>query len=137
MNYYQQTSLGASFPGVDTTLKYPYKDMVEGGGASGGGGVSTGSLLLERPKGRSMSQPPPPSLATPLPPATSSNPQPEGWAEVLFRFIAEFQDELSIEVCVCVCVYNNVLQLGKMGRVVSAQVQVGEILSIFILNFRL
>ena len=30
VDYYQKNTLGVSFPGVHTTLKYPYLDVVEG-----------------------------------------------------------------------------------------------------------
>ena len=30
VEYYHKNTLGQSFPGVDTTLRFPYKDVVEG-----------------------------------------------------------------------------------------------------------
>lgn len=84
--YYQQNSLGSSFPGVDTTLRYPYKELMEGPGT--------------RP--RSTSNPPGPPLLPPAPHPmhVASPPLPAGdkWANVLFTFVAEFPDELTIEV---------------------------------------
>lgn len=73
--YYQQNSLGSSFPGVDTTLSHPYHDMVDG----------------ER-RSRSTSIPPAPTFPPPTHP-----PQSDRWAEVLFNFTAEYPDELTID----------------------------------------
>lgn len=87
VSYYQTNSLGASFPGVDTTLQVPYKEVEM------------------RSRGASNS-----SLPPPLPPSRSNpplhSPQPhqekEHWAEVLFNFSSEYPDEMSIEVRFCV-----------------------------------
>ena len=83
VGYYQVNSLGASFPGVDTTLKYPYKEVDQ------------------RPRG--SSNPPPPPLPPSRPPQPLSSPlQPpserEQWAEAMFSFTPEYPDEMSIEV---------------------------------------
>lgn len=83
MSYYQTNSLGTSFPGVDTTLRVPFKE------------VDT------RTRGNSN-----PPLPPPLPPSRSHQPLPspippperEVWAEVLFNFSAEYPGEMSIEV---------------------------------------
>ena len=85
MAYYQQNSLGSSFPGVDTTLSYPYSDVAE---TAGGGGGSA----AER-RSRSTSIPPAPNFPPP-----SHPPHADRWAEVLFNFIAEYPDELTIDV---------------------------------------
>lgn len=86
MAYYQQNSLGSSFPGVDTTLSQPYHDVAEAPGAGGAGGAA------ER-RSRSTSIPPAPNFPPP-----SHPPQADRWAEVLFNFVAEYPDELTIDV---------------------------------------
>lgn len=75
MAYYQQNSLGSSFPGVDTTLRYPYKDVAEVGS------------VVDRQR-----------HAVPVQNSEPPIPAGESWAEVLFTFVAEFPDELTIEV---------------------------------------
>ena len=87
MSYYQTNSLGTSFPGVDTTLRCPYKEVES------------------RPRGTSNSSAPPPPLPPsrshqPLPSPLQPHPERELWAEVLFNFSPEFPDEMSIEVCI-------------------------------------
>lgn len=77
MAYYQHNSLGSSFPGVDTTLRYPYRDMLADGG----------------PSTRSRS-----TSATPAPPVAPPEPDTERWADVMFAFHAEYPDELTIDV---------------------------------------
>lgn len=75
---------------MDTALRFPYKDVAEGG---------TG---IDRSRARSTSNPPPshPPLPPPHPAqATASTLQTsERWADVLFTFFAEYADELTIEV---------------------------------------
>ncbi len=86
--YYQQNSLGSSFPGVDTTLRFPHKEAVV---ESGGGGV-------DRNRSRSTStapQVPHPHIAPSSAPPIG---QGESRAEVMFTFVAEFADELTVEV---------------------------------------
>ena len=85
MAYYQQNSLGSSFPGVDTTLSHPYQEMAEAMGVGG-------PAVAER-RSRSTSIPPAPNFPPP-----SHPPQADRWAEVLFNFIAEYPDELTIDV---------------------------------------
>ena len=86
VSYYQANSLGTSFPGVDTTLQVPYKEVdlrTRGGGSN-------------------------PPAPPPLPPSRSNPPLPsplpqqekELWAEVLFNFSADYPDEMSIEVSI-------------------------------------
>lgn len=41
VQYYQTNTLGVSFPGVDTTLKYPYKDVTNVGSGARHFSVST------------------------------------------------------------------------------------------------
>ena len=82
VSYYQTNSLGTSFPGVDTTLRVPYKDVE----------------TRPRPSNPPAPPPLPPSrphqtLPSPVPP-----PEREMWAEVLFNFSSEYPDEMSIEV---------------------------------------
>ena len=85
VSFYQTNSLGTSFPGVDTTLQFPYKEV----DLRSRGGVSN------------------PPAPPPLPPSRSNPPLPspqphherELWAEVLFNFSSEYPDEMSIEVC--------------------------------------
>lgn len=84
--YYQQNSLGSSFPGVDTTLSQPYHDVADTA-ATGGGGTAA-----ER-RSRSTSIPPAPNFPPP-----SHPPLADRWAEVLFNFTAEYPDELTIDV---------------------------------------
>lgn len=93
MAYYQHNSLGSSFPGVDTTLRYPYRDMIEGSGSV---------------RSRSTSTTPAPPVPSPRnvgrtasPTADSNSSQlVERWADVLFAFHAEYPDELTIDVCI-------------------------------------
>ena len=90
VTYYQQNSLGSSFPGVDTALRFPYKDVADGGAG------------IDRSRPRSSYNPPPslppPSLPPPpVPQVLASSLQPV-WADVLFTFTAEFSGELTIEV---------------------------------------
>ena len=87
MAYYQQNSLGSSFPGVDTTLSFPYNEVAETVGGGGGGGSAA-----ER-RSRSTSIPPAPKFPPP-----SHPPHADRWAEVLFNFVAEYPDELTIDV---------------------------------------
>lgn len=87
--YYQHNSLGSSFPGVDTTLRCPYRDMVEGGGSVRTRSASaTPAPLVPSPRtmGRANS-----------PTSTNSSQPSERWAEVLFAFTAEYPDELTID----------------------------------------
>ena len=92
MAYYQHNSLGSSFPGVDTTLRYPYRDMIEGSGSV---------------RSRSTSATPAPPVPSPRgvgrtasPPSDPHSSQlVERWADVLFAFHAEYPDELTIDVC--------------------------------------
>lgn len=90
--YYQHNSLGSSFPGVDTTLRYPYRDMTDVGGNT-------------RPRSTSAT-PAPPAPLVPSPrnmgrtaSPTSDTQQSERWADALFAFHAEYPDELTIDVC--------------------------------------
>ncbi len=92
--YYQHNSLGSSFPGVDTTLRYPYRDMIESGGST---------------RSRSTSNTPAPPIPIPRSMGRTSSPSSENvsssqlaerWANVMFAFHAEYPDELTIDVCV-------------------------------------
>ena len=83
MAYYQQNSLGSSFPGVDTTLSQPYHDVAEAPGAGGAAERCT----------QSTSIPPAPNF-----PPQSHPPHTDRWAEILFNFVAEYPDELTIDV---------------------------------------
>ena len=47
---------------------------------------------------RSSSNPPPPSIPMPVAPPPVPSASGEKWAEVMFTFLAEFPDELTIEV---------------------------------------
>ncbi len=88
VKFYSTNSLGASFPGVDTSLKYPYKDAVP-----------------DARRARSISNPPTPQLNPPvspvgvLPPISAAV---DRFADVLFNFVAEYPDELSVDVSVLV-----------------------------------
>ena len=82
MAYYQHNSLGSSFPGVDTTLRYPYKDVLEASDP-------------RRPRSTSNPPLPPPPNAL-IPPTTGG--LVDKWADVLFKFTAEYPDELTIDV---------------------------------------
>ncbi len=92
VKFYSTNSLGASFPGVDTSLKYPYKDAVP-----------------DARRARSISNPPPPQLNQLNPPVSPVGVLPpitaavDRFADVLFNFVAEYPDELSVDVSVCVC----------------------------------
>lgn len=87
--YYQHNSLGSSFPGVDTTLRYPYRDMIDHGGSV---------------RSRSTSATPAPPVPSPRNAGRTTSPtdtnatQLERYADVLFAFHAEYPDELSIDV---------------------------------------
>lgn len=90
VTYYQHNSLGSSFPGVDTALRFPYKDVADGGAG------------IDRSRPRSSYNPPPslppPSLPPPPIPQVTASPLQPMWADVLFTFTAEFSGELTIEV---------------------------------------
>lgn len=92
MAYYQHNSLGSSFPGVDTTLRFPYKEIADD---------------PRRP--RSTSNPPLPPPPNALLPPNMGVAVVEKWADVLFNFTAEYPDELTIDVswaCTLIhCVY--------------------------------
>lgn len=86
VSYYQTNSLGTSFPGVDTTLRVPYKDVVD-----------------TRARGTTNPPPLPPSRSHQPLPSPITLPEREMWAEVLFNFSSEFPDEMSIEVRQLTC----------------------------------
>ena len=79
--YYQHNSLGSSFPGVDTTLRYPYRDMIDGGATT------------RVPSPRNMARAASPTSDT------NSSQLVERWADAMFTFHAEYPDELTIDVC--------------------------------------
>lgn len=87
MAYYQHNSLGSSFPGVDTTLRYPYRDMIDGGTT----------------RSRSTSATPAPPLPSPRNVGGTASPTDtnlvERLADVMFDFVADYPDELTIDVC--------------------------------------
>lgn len=80
VTHYRTHSLGSSFPGVDTPLKYPFKEMIP-----------------DPRRARSTSNPPLPPQPPLSPIAPSSN---DRFADVLFNFPAEYPDELSIDVSI-------------------------------------
>ena len=47
VQYYQTNTLGVSFPGVDTTLKYPYKEVANVGTGGRHFSVSTGPRVQQ------------------------------------------------------------------------------------------
>ncbi len=89
--YYRTNSLGGSFPGVDTALRFPYKEAVP-----------------DVRRARSISNPPPPQLNPPVSPVVSVSSLGtisstlDRYADVLFTFQAEYPDELSIDVSVAI-----------------------------------
>ncbi len=89
MAYYQHNSLGSSFPGVDTTLRYPYRDMADGGSTRSRSTSTTPAPPLPNPRNGGRTASP-----------TDSNSLHFGdrIAEVMFPFQAEYSDELTIEV---------------------------------------
>ncbi len=95
--YYQHNSLGSSFPGVDTTLRYPYRDMIDGGASIRSRSTSATPAPLV-PSPRNMGR-----TASPTSDANSSQ-QLERWADVLFPFHAEYPDELTIDVCIVIII---------------------------------
>ena len=112
--YYQHNSLGSSFPGVDTTLRCPYRDMIEGGGSVRTRSASaTPAPLVPSPRtmGRANS-----------PTSTNSSQPSERWAEVLFAFTAEYPDELTIDVrnkftALIKCVHDLILFLYSSSEI--------------------
>ena len=92
VEYYQKNTLGVSFPGVDTTLKYPYQDVVNG------------RISYERRhpslSGSSASMGPPQFPAPPLPTTSSTpfSPPPGVWAEAVMDFHADGPGQLSFLV---------------------------------------
>lgn len=61
MDYYRQVSLGASFPGVDTTLVFPYWDVAAKDASSSAGSVG----LSRRTSGEPSRRPTSTSAITP------------------------------------------------------------------------
>ena len=94
--YYQHNSLGSSFPGVDTTLRYPYRDMLDVGAT--------------RP--RSVSTTPAPPRPSPRNVGGTGSPTGnslvEKLADVMFAFVADYPDELTIDVCLIVLEFTSI-----------------------------
>ena len=66
VSYYQQNTLGVSFPGVDTTLRYPYTDYAEGriglrhlSVSSSGPTLNPPNFPAPHPQNASLMSPPP------------------------------------------------------------------------------
>eukprot|EP00731_Ephydatia_muelleri_P024738 Em0016g1009a len=82
VDHYQRTSLGSSFPGVDTTLRYSLKDK-EALATSTVGPSAVFPLL-------------PPATPLLLPPPPTPRQTVCSWAEALYPFDAEYEDELTL-----------------------------------------
>lgn len=90
VKYYQKNTLGVSFPGVDTTLKFPYQDVIIG---------------YERRHHSVSAPPPPPSFPAPHPQNQQTplvSPPPYGvdgnWVEAVCEFEGEGHGHLSFKV---------------------------------------